>query len=642
MTKVLYLDYIALIIYALIILTLLIRTHLERKIRGLFAFLIGVALLATIYDVCAVLMDNHGSGGVILKYVLHCGYLVLRNLISPVLGAYAIAITDTWHGLVKTKTVRFLVALPFAAAAILTLSSPYTHLVFYLNENDAYTRGPLFFVLYISALFYMVFSVAYIIKYYRVLKIGGRFVPLFSIAPAQLIAVLIQFLYPDVLCEMFCTSMSLLLIMLTVERPDGKTDQTLGVLKSSAFSDMFIQGQLVNKPFTVILVNITNHSAITSYISTNHVNGLFSGIIERTKVVTEHLNLTSEIYNLEQGLFASVLYKVDEDKVREYAKALTVSLNNDYTVSDYTVSALVNVSVVNIPDDISTIDAFRIIVKEFRRSNYVGEYTLASSVINSKDYSVITNMDSILRKAIENRQFEVYYQPIYSTEEKRFNSAEALIRLKTEEYGFIRPDLFIPAAEDSELIHEIGMMVFESVCQFIASDDFKKTGLDYIEVNLSVVQCMDKDLAFKIFAMMDKYRIHPSRLNLEITETASSFIQSNMTANIERLHSEGLSFSLDDFGTGYSNMVRIASLPLHIVKLDKSFTWTENNNDLKIILVNSINMLKKMNMKIVVEGIETKEMLNTFTELGCDYIQGYYFSKPVPKDEFVDFIVNYK
>ena len=197
-------------------------------------------------------------------------------------------------------------------------------------------------------------------------------------------------------------------------------------------------------------------------------------------------------------------------------------------------------------------------------------------------------------------------------------------------------------AEDSGAIHKIGMIVLEKVCKFISSESFKELGLDYIEVNLSVVQCMDRSLAKKIAAVCDKYGVKPSQLNLEITETASSFAQKNMMTNINTLYDMGYSFSLDDFGTGYSNLVRIASLPLHIVKLDKSFTWTGDNDDLKLILETTINMVKKMDMKIVVEGVETEEMLKRFRDLECEYIQGYYFSKPLPEFDFIQYIKDHQ
>ena len=110
--------------------------------------------------------------------------------------------------------------------------------------------------------------------------------------------------------------------------------------------------------------------------------------------------------------------------------------------------------------------------------------------------------------------------------------------------------------------------------------------------------------------------------------------------NLEELSDAGILFSLDDFGTGYSNMTRVAELPLHIVKLDKSFADSESDPRMRVIIRNMVNMIKDMDMKIVVEGIETEQLLKTFTEMQCDYIQGYYYSKPIPKGDFIAFIEN--
>jgi len=247
-------------------------------------------------------------------------------------------------------------------------------------------------------------------------------------------------------------------------------------------------------------------------------------------------------------------------------------------------------------------------------------------------------MDTIIESALSNKRFEVYYQPIYSVKEKKFHSAEALIRLKDEKYGFISPEVFIPVAEKSGAIHKIGDFVLEQVCAFIASDEYKKLGMSYIEVNLSVVQCMQPKLANHIMEILTRYGVRPEQLNLEITETAASISQQALEDNIKDLTNMGMKFSLDDFGTGYSNMQRIVKLPFDIIKLDRTFTELYDNPKLGIVLTNAINMIKAMKMKIVVEGVETEEMLKLFSELECEYIQGYYFSKPIPREEFVKFI----
>ena len=222
--------------------------------------------------------------------------------------------------------------------------------------------------------------------------------------------------------------------------------------------------------------------------------------------------------------------------------------------------------------------------------------------------------------------------------EKRFQSAEALLRLIDDKYGFISPELLIRAAEKSGAIHKIGSYVLEEVCRFISSEEYQALGLDYIEINLSVAQCMNEHLAEEILQMLKHYNVPVEQINLEITETAASYSQNTMISNIQTLNDAGIKFSLDDYGTGYSNMGRIISLPFHIVKLDKTLADAYGNDRMHIVLENTIRMIKDMDMKIVVEGIETEQLAEVFSALQCEYIQGYYYSRPLPEKDFITFI----
>ena len=137
---------------------------------------------------------------------------------------------------------------------------------------------------------------------------------------------------------------------------------------------------------------------------------------------------------------------------------------------------------------------------------------------------------------------------------------------------------------------------------------------------------------------MRKYDVPPEKINFEITETAVENSLDIMVENLNLLSKEGITFSLDDYGTGYSNIKRIITLPLSIAKLDKSFIDEIHDPDHQVIVTNTVKMLKELNLKIVSEGVETESQLQFLNELGCDYIQGYYFSKPLPEEEFVSFI----
>jgi len=213
-----------------------------------------------------------------------------------------------------------------------------------------------------------------------------------------------------------------------------------------------------------------------------------------------------------------------------------------------------------------------------------------------------------------------------------------LVRLRDKKYGYVSPDLFIPAAEKNGAIYQIGEFVFEEVCKFLKSPEFLELGLDCIEINLSVAQCMQPDLAKHLIQIAKKHDVSPRLINLEITETAVENSREVMLNNLKELEAAGFRLSLDDYGIGYSNIQRIATLPLDIVKLDKTFVDRVQQDNMQIILSNTIRMLKDLNLQIVVEGVETAEQLEYISGLHCDYIQGFYFSRPLPKKEFTSFI----
>jgi len=291
------------------------------------------------------------------------------------------------------------------------------------------------------------------------------------------------------------------------------------------------------------------------------------------------------------------------------------------------------------PDDIKDAGTIINIGHQFHRIIPFDQfYTHAGEIINSPVFRVKNNMDLILNRAITEKKFEMYYQPIYSVREKRFVSAEALIRLHDEEFGFVSPAVFIPAAERRGLMVAIGDFVLDSVFRFISETDFRGLGLSYVELNLSVAQCVQGDLADKILALGKKYHVNPARVNLEITETTYENIGETTDTNIRILSENGYSFSLDDYGTGYSNMQRISKLPLKIIKIDKTLVDDMENRSGMSVLRNTVSMMKDIRKEIVCEGVETAEQLDVLTGLGVDFIQGYYFSKPLPADSFVSFI----
>ena len=184
----------------------------------------------------------------------------------------------------------------------------------------------------------------------------------------------------------------------------------------------------------------------------------------------------------------------------------------------------------------------------------------------------------------------------------------------------------------------------EKVCKFIGSQEGKSLGIDYIEINMSVAQCFETDLVNKMRDWMEMYNVEPMQLRLEITENAATFNPLIVEKNMHLLHRMGVSFALDDYGTGFSNIKKLISLPFDVVKLNKTFVDEIDNPDSETIVKDTIHLLKSLGKEVLIEGIETQKRAELFIEnendkmLGCDYLQGFYFSKPLPQTEFVKFL----
>lgn len=637
MDKIIYFDYCALLIFVLLMVSTVFRGMTKGKLNRCFMLMLVMSFLAGIADIGAVTLDNMGPGHVTAKYIFHMVYLILHNSVTPLYAIYLIEQTNTGHKVYQKIHQKILFIAPFALIAILLLINPFWHIVFYLDETDTYVRGTLFFMLYLTVAFYIIFGMVNLYLHRKLFSKQRYFVLMF-VFPLMTASVFIQFFYPKVLVEMFAGACGLLFISTMVQRAEETIDIDTGLGKLSAYARDMKMIFTNEKPIEIILVNVTNYQSLRTMLGYEGTNEMLHAIADQLVKLNKKQKLEAEMYYLGVGKFRFVLDSRHFDKTEETAQMVNSFMKQDFRWNQMELALNTCVCIAKCPRDISDVDALLAFGNDLNTTKYNGEVLYASEIFSKKYYDIMKDMDRIIERAMIEHNFSVYYQPIYSVEEKRFHSAEALLRLKDEQYGFISPEIFIPAAEKSGAIHKIGAFVLDEVCRFIGSEEYQSLNLDYIEINLSVAQCMQNDLAEQVLDTLKRYHVKPDQINLEITETAVSHSQKAMMDNLNVLTDAGISFSLDDFGTGYSNMWRIASLPLHIVKLDKSFTALDDNPRLLIILQNTIKMIKDMKMKIVVEGIETEQLVNQFSELQCEYIQGYYYSKPIPKQEFVTFI----
>ena len=248
-------------------------------------------------------------------------------------------------------------------------------------------------------------------------------------------------------------------------------------------------------------------------------------------------------------------------------------------------------------------------------------------------------------KAIEEEQFIVYFQPKYGIQgdKPHLRSAEALIRWIHPELGFISPGDFIPLFERNGLIQKIDKYVWRKAAEQIR--DWKdRFGMTVpVSVNVSRIDIYDPKLEETLADILDSNRLTPQEYMLEITESAYSEDADRLINVVENLRKRGFRVEMDDFGSGYSSLNMLTALPIDVLKLDMKFIRNMEKDEKNLKLVELImDIAKFLKVPVVAEGVETESQLGTLKDMGCDVIQGYYFSKPVPANEFDEFIINEK
>ncbi len=253
-----------------------------------------------------------------------------------------------------------------------------------------------------------------------------------------------------------------------------------------------------------------------------------------------------------------------------------------------------------------------------------------------------SKLDTDMRIALMKNDFELYFQPILNAKTLKVEYAEALIRWNHQEQGFIAPDKFIPIAEESGFIIELGAWVIQNACESLATIQQKGITLLSLSVNLSPKQLYSNDLVNILKQSMKENKINPCNLELEITETAAMEDLELARVQLEGLNQLGVTLTIDDFGTGYSSLAYLKKLPFNKIKIDKIFV-SDLGDEIQDedIIIATLSLAKSLTLKVVAEGVETKIQADFLINNNCDLLQGFLFSKPLPLAEFCQFVADH-
>lgn len=613
---------------------LLLILSLNRKtiwLRSKRAFLVALisTLTALVFDTLSIIAIV-SSGD---NFTSFTNTICKIYLVSLVWMAYTMNYYTSVDIGVKNRIIRIhriSARILIITVSIIILLSPVK--IHYTDRYDLYTYGPAVMITYVSAFIYVVSNVTILFAFRNKIN-HRRWIAALSWMLLLVIAAAIQFFHNNLLIIGFASSLGSLIVFIRLENPESFIERETGCFNELAFNRYLEQCYNRGERISMLVVQFATPHYLYERYSTDSINDFlknFSKILDDCSM--------GQVFKYREWSYIVIF----SQSVSLYSAKDKISktLDRDWIIDD--TLANFELKYTEIPnsfiakDSDAMIEMIRAFARDYSNSS---ETELILDKVWAENYKKEQEIEDLIIQAIKNDRIEVYYQPIYSTAKKRFVSAEALVRILDKNGNLIPPNEFIPVAEDTGLILQLGQIVFEKACHFMMKEKLYKKGIDYLEINLSVVQCMRSDLADNYTKIIRKIGIDPKMITLEITESFAISSTENLVVNMEKLKHIGVQFALDDFGTGFSNLDYLLELPIKVVKFDSKMTQAYfESSKRRAVMGSVINMIKAADLEIVAEGVEEKHQLDELSLIDIDFIQGYYFSKPVPPDEFIQLL----
>ena len=391
-----------------------------------------------------------------------------------------------------------------------------------------------------------------------------------------------------------------------------------------------------NKQFSLLIVDVDGLKTINDTLGHDYGDNVVKEVAKRLKnfIAKQHT-----LFHLGGDEFTIITDETSHRIVSQFAKELLSLFDAHITINDHTIKVSASIGIASYPEDAhmytSLMGCADIALNEVKQ-HAKNDFAFFSSDLSSAIQELHT-IEQALIKALDEKEFYLVYQPKIMANNHKLFSLEALVRWESKTLGFVGPDKFIPIAERMGLMSELGLYIFEAACEGFKTIKVHYPELQKISINVSSKQFKDTHFIHDIQAIIRKTKTDPKNLAIEITETSAMDDIESHIETMQKIRDLGITIMIDDFGTGYSSMSYLTQLPIDVLKIDKSFIdHIPNDSQANSIVKAIISLAKALDYQIVAEGVEDKEQLEFLENNSVDFIQGYYFSRPLKIGEYIN------
>ena len=614
----------SLLVLAVLLVFYFFRPRLPNRLNKAFLMLVITDIATILTDILATKADDHYQS-LSVPLVSFLNLLYFAAFIARALAFFRLTIVLLKLDRSGYSGPKYLMYLVFLISEAIVLSSPLTGAV-YSIDSAGYHRGPLYAVLAVASFFFLIMGIILLIRYRRRIR-RSAFVSALAYHLILIAGNTARIMFPQYLImNVFCL-LAILVIFLSFQNPDLYITDRGPAFNTRALTE-WLNDPLHRKDKRILGFAIRNYNDERSmYGGTQMDQGLNLIIMYLVKQFPHFL-----LFYLRGGNFALAGAEVaDWEEIR---RVISERFQSPWQAEG--ADLYLNATYVEIGLSDRTEPSDRIVNTLIYALDEAGENKdIEQTLMTEETLEEINRQIEVKRwldKALEDDAVEVFLQPIMESGTMQAVSAEALARIRDDDGKLIPPGLFIPVAEKNGRINLLGEQVLRKVCAFISEHSLKDAGFSRINVNLSPIQCMHSNLPSLFSSILKEYSVPAAQIHLEITEESMiNYVKQEQ--QIEDLLDCGFQISLDDYGSGFSNLHQVKKFSFSNIKLDMSIVW-DYIRDRDALLPALVQAFRQMGFSITAEGIETQEMAEAMAGIGCDYLQGYYFSKPLPMDAF--------
>ena len=591
-----------------------------------FSVLVIITLMNALFEMLSICFVSAKINAIISLTTFY----VFQVLLSFAIVCY---IRTLRENKIISITETLLVGIPTMILLAIVLTNPFTWLLFYFNPSSGYAKGPWYMIMYYGAFFHIVLGC---LMTFRWRKIFGKrkIFALFEFLILSGLGILVQSVNQSLRTAIFGISLGILDLFIAINNPHANTDSLTGLYDKPYLAKKVNELVLSKKTFHIITIYVYQLNYNNKGVAGNNDSLLLESSDKLQKLCGE------KVFRISGKRFLVLAESLKEYKdflssiSRFFEEDLQESKNQGSVPT--VIAGILNAE--RLLDDATMLDYAAYLEGLSPHIEMVeiiqgDDKTLQNFYYNQK-------VERYLDEAIEKDLFSVYYQPVFSLVDNEYISLEALSRLYHPELGWIAPDLFIELAEKNHTITKITDLQFHRVCKFVKENEVLMQHIKTVKMNLSPIDLMQKDCCEHFVDIIDSYNLSHSYFQFEITETVATEYNASLNDAIAGFVRAGIGLCLDDFGSGYANFNTVTKLPFSIIKLDRSLLFNICKDDRTSSFYQSIvSVFHSMGYRVVSEGVETEEEKNLLEKWGVDMIQGYYFSKPLPKDEIVKLII---